>query len=551
MSNNYLKLFSDDMTNMWQKLNIHQKFGILALIIATVAVATFFLIKATEPNWTVLYSDLSETDTVAIIESLKKGGYPYKLSSDKSAILVPAEKQDELRVMVAENDLIKDGTPGFELLDDLQLGSTEFKNKLTKQRIFQGEITRSIEKMHGIKKARVQIAEPERSVFSDRDDSPTASVMLILDPGYRLKVNQIKAIKNLVAYSIPRLTPEKVFLTDQNGNTLSDDMQKNSGDIESFRQNFETETGKKIQQVLDKIVGKDNASVQVSAEIDFNSARSTIESYIPVGENGQGIVTSSQSEIEAYEKPNAVQTVTKEETEEKKTESGDVKTEEEKVTVKPISQNLTYQKQKNATNYSVSKEVKQIVYAPGTVKRMTIAVAVNKILTQKEKEELEKLVISASGANTERGDIINISSMEFVAGDAQNAQGQKMLEEAQKEATTDLIVSKVIPLAVVLILGLVALFVLKSLLPKGGAGGSSAGDSSAQAWADPVAQQLMYKETLPPITDDIAEMLEVESLPQIEAKLDPVLERMKNDLNETILADPQEAARLLISYIKD
>lgn len=550
MSNNYVKLFSDDMKNMWQKLNITQKFGILALIIATVAVATFFFMKATEPNWTVLYSDLSETDTVAIIESLKKGGYPYKLSSDKTAILVPAEKQDELRVMVAENDLIKDGSPGFELLDDLQLGSTEFKNKLTRQRIFQGEITRSIEKMHGIKKARVQIAEPERSVFTDKDESPTASVMLIMDPGYRLKVNQIKAIKNLVAYSIPRLTPEKVFLTDQNGNTLSDDIQKNSGDIESFRQNFEIETGKKIQQVLDKIVGKDNASVQVSADIDFNSAKATIESYIPVGENGQGVVTSSQSEIEAYEKPNAVQTVTQEETEEKKTETGEIK-EEEKITTKPVGKNLTYQKQKNATNYSVSKEIKQIVYAPGTVKRMTIAVAVNKILTQKEKEELEKLVISASGANTERGDIINISSMEFVAGDAQNAQSQKLLEEAKKEATTDLIVSKVIPLVVVLILGLVALFVLKALLPKRAEGGGSSMDTSSQAWADPAAQQLMYKETLPPITDELADMLEVESLPQIEAKLDPVLERMKNDLNETILSDPQEAARLLISYIKD
>lgn len=51
-----------------------------------------------------------------------------------------------MRVFVAENDLIKDGSGGFELLDDMQLGSTDFKNKLTKQRIFQGELTRSIEK---------------------------------------------------------------------------------------------------------------------------------------------------------------------------------------------------------------------------------------------------------------------------------------------------------------------------------------------------------------------------------------------------------------------
>ena len=36
------------------------------------------------------------------------------------------------------------------------------------------------------------------------------------------------AIKNLVAYSIPRLTNERVFITDQFGNVLSEDVSKNT-----------------------------------------------------------------------------------------------------------------------------------------------------------------------------------------------------------------------------------------------------------------------------------------------------------------------------------
>ena len=150
--------------------------------------------------------------------------------------------------------------------------------------------------MSGVRKARVQIADPERSVFSERDEAPTASVMLILEPGYKLKTSQVKAIKNLVAYAIPRLTPEKVFLTDQAGNNLSDEIEKNSNDIESYKTNFENQTAKKVQSVLDKIVGPDNASVQVSADIDFNSTRSTIESYTPVGDTQQGVLTSTQTE---------------------------------------------------------------------------------------------------------------------------------------------------------------------------------------------------------------------------------------------------------------
>ena len=102
----------------------------------------------------------------------------------------------------------------------------------------------------------------------------------------------------------------------------------------------------------------------MSADIDFNSAKATIESYIPVGgDNAQGVVTSSQSEIETYENPNQTP-----------------------ASANVDRKNLNYSKEKNAVNYSVSKEVKQIIYAPGTVKRMTIAVAVNKILTQKEKD---------------------------------------------------------------------------------------------------------------------------------------------------------------------
>ena len=83
-----------------------------------------------EPDWAVLYSDLSEPDAIAVTENLKKNGYPYKIADDKKTILVPSSQKDELRIYVAENDLIKNSEPGFELLDDMQLGSTDFKNKL-------------------------------------------------------------------------------------------------------------------------------------------------------------------------------------------------------------------------------------------------------------------------------------------------------------------------------------------------------------------------------------------------------------------------------------
>lgn len=533
MENNYFKLFLDDLKRLWDGFDVGQKFGVVALSIITIVVSTYFVMKSLEPNWAVLYSDLSEQDAAAVSESLKKSGYAFKMSSDKKSVMVPANLQDELRIYVAENDLIRDTSPGFELLDDMQLGSTDFKNKLTKQRIYQGELTRSIEKMNGIRKARVQIAEPERSVFQEKDESPTASVMLILESGYRLKTAHIKAIKNLVAYAIPRLKPEKVFLTDQSGNALSDDNEHASNDIESYKINLENQTAKKIQDVLDKIVGRDNASVQVAMDIDFNSARATIESYIPVGDTQQGVLANSQSETENYDNPaiSSAKPLTDDETH----NPPETQTTQTNMQAK----NLNYTKQKTSASYNVSKEIKQIVYAPGSVKRMTIAVAVNKILTGQEKEELEKLIISASGANLDRGDIINVTSLQFSALDENKAKDAIQNQEYDKQRQMEFFVTKVAPMLVVLILGLAALFVFRSLFGRVAAG--SGGDEWDDGFDEPQKQ----------LTDELLDKLEMDQLPQIEARLNPELDKLRSDLNETILSDPGEAAKLLISYIKD
>lgn len=514
MENNYFALLANDVKKLWNGLDGNQKLGMLALIVVTIAVAAFFLSKAMEPDWVVLYSDLNEVNAISIVENMKKNGYRYKVSEDHKTILVPSNVRDEMRVFVAENDLIKNGDTGFELLDDMQLGSTDFKNKLTKQRIFQGELTRSIEKIQGVKYARVQLAEPERSIFEDNDTKPTASVVLVLEPGYKIKSSQVKAIKNLVAYAVPRMTPEQVFITDQNGNSLSDETSKNSTDMESFKTNLEKDTAKKVSEVLEKIVGKGNVSVQVNADIDFNSAKSTIESYIPVNDKGEGVVTSSQTEVETYENPNNVPNPN------------------------GVNQkNLNYSKQKTAVNYSVSKEVKQVVYAPGTIKRLSIAVAVNKILTEAEKEELKNLILSASGVDYSRGDVISVSGLQFEGASIDKQAQEEFTKQYQKEQTMYFITSSVIPLLVVLVLGCFALFILKNFISK-------------LPNSKSVEQHNMDEMIETQTEEDGAE----DNLPKIESSKKEIKsqkEQSINELNEAVMASPEEAAKLITSFIKD
>ena len=337
---------------------------------------------------------------------------------------------------------------------------------------------------------------------------------MVLEPGYKIKSSQVKAIKNLVAYAVPRMTPEQVFITDQNGNSLSDETSKNSTDMESFKTNLEKDTAKKVSEVLEKIVGKGNVSVQVNADIDFNSAKSTIESYIPVNDKGEGVVTSSQTEVETYENPNNVPNPN------------------------GVNQrNLNYSKQKTAVNYSVSKEVKQVVYAPGTIKRLSIAVAVNKILTEAEKEELKNLVLSASGVDYSRGDVISVSGLQFEGASIDKKAQEDFAKQYQQEQTMYFITSSVIPLIVVLVLGCFALFILKNFVSK---------------MPTPKRQERRMPEEI--VETQTEDEEQEENLPKIELNKKEIKsqkEQSINELNEAVMASPEDAAKLITSFIKD
>ena len=546
MNSSYFQLLFNDMKKLWKGLNVPQRFGLIVLLLATIILSTIFIVKSFEPDLTVLYSDLAESDVATITENLKKNGYSYKISDDKKTILVPASQKDEMRLYVAENDLIQNSNPGFELLDNMQLGSTDFKNNLTKQRIFQGELTRSIEKMEGVKSVRVQLAQPERSIFEDKDEIPSASVMLILDSGYKLKSSQVKAIKNLVAYSVPRLTPEKVFITDQFGNSLSDETSKNSNDMESFKSGVEKDTAKKITTVLEEIVGRGNVSVQVNADIDFNSAKATIERYIPLDEKGEGVLTSTQSEIENYENPN----------------NNQAQQQPQNPNAGVPNKNLNYAKEKNSTSYSVSKEVKHIVYAPGTVKRLTIAVAVNKILTKAEKDELQNLVLSAAGVDYDRGDVITVSGLQFEAISDDKKKQEALAKKNAKDAMFEYFAVKLGPSIVVLVLGLFAITLLKNLISRiphyevqqNILEDSEEDDDLAIGAPDDVDDTPLKLDKLSGLLDSGYPSLSFES-DDTQATLQDIeiskQEQSINTLNEAILADPEAAAKVLMSYIKE
>jgi flagellar M-ring protein FliF len=516
----------------WEERSFGQKFSLLFLTVALVAVLTYLFALGKQPDWEILADGLAPTDAAAVASHLKSAGIVYRISDGGKAILVPKEVVDQTRLEIHEADLITQDEEGLEGIGNLPIGLTETFQKLSRQKMLQGEIVRTIKKINGVQNARISIAEPERSIFTSQDDTPTASVMLVLDPGAKIKQEQIKAIKNLVSHSIPRLIPERVFVSDQYGNVLSEELANSGSSLDDLRSSYELKTERKVKEVLLSLVGRDNVSVAVTAEMNFDRTTAKIERYIPTSQNtdgtAAGVLISEQTSDEQYSGKDAKNPGGVPGTASNIADPGYAAADNENA-----NKSSDYNKNSRVKNFEVSKEIKDIIYAPGEVERLTVAVAVNKVLTSEELEKIETLVRTASGADPARGDVITVTDMTFA--------GIKDIEKKEAALQKDLqmsyylsIADKVAPYLLILLFGGITLGILWSLIRR------------------PVEVEEMH-EIEEPMFDfpEAPEILEAASIPIVEAKLDPEIERMRNEINSFVMNDPGEAARLLLSYIKD
>lgn len=532
-------------------LNFSQRITIGTLIVASVLVLVF-MTRQSQEDYDVMFSGMEDSDAAAVVHNLKEQGIPYKLAENGTTILVPRSRKEELRLNAFSEDLIKsEKTVGFGALGTLPFGMTEWQERKYDQKIISDEISRTLEHVKGIKKARVILAKGENSLFDAERVEPTASVMLIVEPGFRLKAEQVRTIRQMVAKSVPGMKASNVALADSMGNSLSDDstLAQGGGDGElsesdMTRLNFEKQKAKDIMEMLAPVVGGNNAVVKVSAKMNFDHAESRIKRFIPSGgtaENPTGIPVSVQQNSEVYdgEKPaneeggqpgvasNAPSYGSKDETADKKDNK--------------------YNNQQLVTNYEVSSEEQTIVHAPGSVEKLSVAVIVNKVLTDSEVKELTQLVSTAAGIDASRGDSIAVSGLQF-SPEAQD-QNKAALDAMQNASLYESIVQLAQYLGL-FILTIVALFLGYKLLKR-----PVEGELMEDGYIDDAGEYDMP--ALGELSNNVMAalgsepMLAAASLPALEARLDPEIEQMREALHSMVNQDPQDAARVLVSFMND
>ena len=181
--------------NFWGKFTLNQKIMIGAGFAFVVAVLTIFTIWATRPNFQTLYTNLSAEDANRVVNILKTNNVPYELAENGTAVMVPDSMVHSLRIQIAgEGNLVGQGI-GFEIFDTVQMGQTDFVQRINYQRALQGELARTLSEFPNVESARVHLVIPEKSLFIEEQQEPSASVILRLkEPGKRFEKKEIDAI---------------------------------------------------------------------------------------------------------------------------------------------------------------------------------------------------------------------------------------------------------------------------------------------------------------------------------------------------------------------
>ena len=272
---------------------------------ALVAIVVALSLWGGQGDYKVLYANLSDKDGGAIIAQLSQMNVPYKHADGGAAILVPAASVHEVRLRLASAGLPKGSVIGFELLDNAKFGQTQFQERLSFQRGLEGELIRSITVMNAVESARVHLALPNQNGFFREQQKPSASVLLTLRPGRTLDRAQIAGIVHLVSSSIPEMNPKSVSVLDQSGALLSAPEGAGHGagiDAQQLQYVSQLEAGytKRIVELLEPVVGRQNLRATVTAEVDFSQTEATSEVFKPnQGPQGQIAIRSQQTTEQA------------------------------------------------------------------------------------------------------------------------------------------------------------------------------------------------------------------------------------------------------------
>ncbi|MCI1674701.1 MAG: flagellar M-ring protein FliF [Ancrocorticia sp.] len=399
------------LKDFWLAFTVPQRTFAVLGVVALVVAAVWFVTWVTKPDMAPVFSGMSAEDTSAVVDQLESDGVKYEITDGGSSVLVPADKVYKIRVELASQG-IPSKTDGYELFDDLSVGSTEFQQEVAYKRALESELSETVQAVDGVTTAIVHLAIPEESVFTEDQQDPSASVLVALGAGKELDSANVKAIQNLVAAAVPGLQQNSVRIVDSDGTDLTLMAQNQSGD----RSSTEEEISQRIENMLDAVLGKNKSIVTVNSDVTTDTVQRKSETFSVTDDDIPPL--SSTKTTEEYQSANGT------------TAAGVLGPDNIAVPSDETSSGTgTYKKEEETVNNSVNKVTEETTVSPGSLTRQSVSVLVDQNASASlTDDDLKKLVSAAAGIDTDRGDQLAITRAVFDTSSAQEIQDE--LDEA-------------------------------------------------------------------------------------------------------------------------
>ena len=404
----------------------------MALMVGLVAAAGLAWATLSTPTQKTLFSGMADADKAAVVSSLEQANIAAHVDDGTGAVTVDEDDYSRARMLLASQGLPKAAPGGYAILDQLPMGVSRAVEGERLRQARESELSRSIQEIDAVAEARVHLATPEASVFVRDKAEPSASVIVKLNAGRSLSDAQVSSIVNLVASSVPGMKPDAVTIVDQAGALLTraggrDAAGAASDERLDVQNRVEDKYRQQLVQLLTPLLGQGNFSAEVQAEVNLDETQATRESYDKQGtlraETGNwtgnqatpatpggipGALSNTPPPASTLQVPTPAVGA-----------SGSPQPVAGGGAPDPAKQSDQYQRA-----YDLGREVSVTRAAPGSVKRLSVAVVLREPekgrRTAMEVNQITDLVKSAVGFDANRQDQVTVISKKF-AGAAVDA----------------------------------------------------------------------------------------------------------------------------------
>jgi flagellar M-ring protein FliF len=360
----------------------------------------------------VLYSSLSDAERADVVGALDKASINYTIESTTGALTVAEDDLYRARMLVASDGAIAAPESGTDMLNSLPMGASRTLEGDRLRAAQERDLTLTIMEIDGVEAVRVHLGRAERSVFVRENLAPTASVMVRMARGRQMADSQVNAIANLVAGSVPGLTIDAVQIVDQHGRLLSQAKNADSDRLD-LQSRIEGKLRTQVEQLLSPMIGAGNFSSEIQVELDMNEVTSARESYDKDGAVRRETTQRSQAVAGGAIGVPGVLANTPPPAAEARPGAPDGAPE-------PATPQASGESSATRT-YELGREVAVSNITPGSVKRLSVAVALNQDALNGAKpadlKKFERLVAAAVGANPDRGDTVAVIVRPFQAAE--------------------------------------------------------------------------------------------------------------------------------------